>query len=218
MLSIETDIIQTFPINLRTNRDAENPSVIEFIRNHSDISSLLDVGAHHSHANYAPEVRKLVKEYEAIDILSDPSTETIVDKYYIGNANNNIINKKYDCVISVSVFEHAGLSTYTAPHEKEVIKLFETCLNLSTKYLWLSFDVGQPFITPYQHSPITKGIWKKMLILIKQYKVKKRFFYTQGAQAGHPWLEHNNEDMAFKIPYISYIGNQSIGCLEIEKI
>lgn len=216
MLEIEK-VIRTFPVNLRTNRDAENPSVLEFIDKHLDIASLLDVGAHNSWTNYAPEMRNRIHDYEAIDILPDPQTEAIVDKYYIGNANDHKISRTYDCVISVSVFEHCGLSTYTANHEKEVIELFKTCLSLSNKYLWLSFDVGQQFITPGQHSPITRGLWKEMLRLTKEYKVKKRFFYTQGSQAGHPWIEHDKEDVAFKIPYISYIGNQSISVLEIEK-
>jgi hypothetical protein len=41
--------------------------------------------------------------------------------------------------------------------------------------------------------------------------------YTQGAQAGHPWYEHEKRDVAVKIPYIDYIGNQSICVMEIEK-
>lgn len=216
MLEIEK-VIKTFPVNLRTNRDAENPSVIEFVKNHPDITSLLDVGAHHSWANYAPEIRKLVKDYDAIDILPDPQTEAIVDKYYVGNANDKKIQKSYDCVLSVSVFEHCGLSTYTADHDDEVLKLFKTCLLYTKKYAWLSFDVGQKYVTPGQHAPITKGLWDLMLIYAEKYKVKKRFFYTQGSQAGHPWVEHDKEDVAFKIPYISYIGNQSIAVLEIEK-
>lgn len=215
MLKIE-EAINIFPVNLKTNRDCENPSVIKFLKSRP-IESLLDVGAHYSHANYAHQLREMVKEYEAIDILSDPPTEAIVDKYYVGNVNDRQIQRSYDAVISVSVFEHAGLSTYKADHTKEVINLFKTCLLYAKKYVWLSFDVGQEWLTEDQHSPITKDIWDEMLNLSKQYKVKKRFFYTQGSQAGHPWIEHDKEDVAFRIPYIFYVGNQSIGCLEIEK-
>lgn len=217
MLARETDFVKEFPVILRTNRDAENPSVIDFVRNHPDIQSLLDVGAHNSWVNYAPQIREMVKEYDAIDIIPDPKVSAVVDNYYVGNANDRTIVKSYDCVLSVSVFEHCGLSTYTADHEKEVLKLFKTCLLYAKKYVWISCDIGMPYVTPGQHSPITLPLWEKMADMAKEYKVKERFFYTQGSQAGHPWLEHDKKEVAFIIPYISYIGNQSIGVLEIEK-
>lgn len=216
MIKWPEDIIREFPQILHTNRDAENPSLVEFVKSHP-VESILDVGAHYSAHNYAPQLRELIKEYDAIDILPDPETEAIVDKYFVGNANNRLIEKSYDLVTSVSVFEHCGLSTYTADHDSEVLNLFKTCILYSKKYIWLSFDVGQPFVTPGQHSPITKNIWDEMLRLTKDYKVNKRFFYSQGPQGGHPWIEHAKEDVAFKIPYITFIGNQSIACLEIEK-
>lgn len=220
MLKRESDILREFPVVLRTNRDCENPSVIEFVKSHPDIESLIDVGAHNSWANYAPEIRKLVKRYYAVDILDDPETKKIVDSYYIGNANEIHFGQQiYDCVISVSVFEHCGISTYTADHKSEVIKLFETCLMLSKKYVWISCDIGlEDYVTEGQHCPITLPLWNKMLHIAKNHKVTERFFYSQGPQAGHMWLEHAKKEVAFKIPYISYIGNQSIGVLEIEKL
>lgn len=217
MLIWEKDVIREFPVKLRTNRDCENVLVKEFIEAHPDINSLLDVGAHHSHANYAHDIRKLVKDYEVIDIIPDPPTEVIVDKYHIGNFNDKKIQRGFDCVISISVFEHAGISTYTADHDKEVMSLFKNCLLYAKKYVFLTFDVGQPHVTDGQHSPITKHLWDEMLQLAGKYKVKKSFAYTQGSQAGHPWILHNKEDVAFKIPYIFFVGNQSIGILEIDK-
>lgn len=219
MLKLESDFIKSFPVVLRTNRDCENPSVIEFVKRHADIQSLLDVGAHHSWANYAPEIRKLVKQYDGIDILDDPETKKIVDTYYVGNANGIFLApQSYDCVISVSTFEHAGISTYTADHEQEVMKLFETCMILSKKYVWLSFDIGQEYTYPGELSPITHDMFKKMKKIVSNFKVNQRFFYTQGSQAGLPWYEHTKEEVAFKIPYIDFIGNQSIAVLEIEKL
>lgn len=217
MLKLETDFTREFPIILRTNRDAENPTIIEFFQRHPDIVSVLDVGAHNSHVNYASQLRAMVKAYDAIDILPDPQTEAIVDNYYVANFNDKTIQKAYDCVISVSVFEHAGLSTYKADHDTEVLNLFKNCLLYAKKYVWVSFDVGQHWVTEDQHSPITHDVYKKMLEMCKGYKVTKRFFYNQGAQANHPWYEHQKEEVAFKIPYIYYIGNQSIAVLEIEK-
>lgn len=216
MIHWPEDILREFPIIKRTNRDAEIPLLLEYVKEHP-VESLLDVGAHYSIHHYAPQLREMVKKYDAIDIIPDPETEAIVDSYIVGNANEITEVLPWEMVISVSVFEHCGLSTYTADHNTEVINLFKTCLRMASKYVWLSFDVGQPYVTPGQHAPITKDLWNQMLKLSKDYKVTKRFLYSQGPQANHPWIEHNKEDVAFNIPYIDFIGNQSIGVLEIIK-
>src|SRR3990167_9581732 len=106
----QEDFIRTFPIDNRTDRDVEVPLLQEFIERVKP-ESLLDVGAHWSHAYYSKEIRPFIKRYDAIDILDDPETRKIADTYYVGNAITLPL-QSYDVVICVSTLEHAGLSTY----------------------------------------------------------------------------------------------------------
>lgn len=213
-----TDFIRTFPVVDKTDRDCEVPVLTEFIQSIAPVDSLLDVGAYRSHTTYAKKIRPLIKTYYAIDILPDPETEKIVDKYMVGNANDDLwIKESFDVVVSVSVFEHAGVSTYKGDHRKEVADLFSLCLKLSKKYVWISFDCGQPYVYPNELSLITEDLLSEMEEVCKPYKLRERFFHSQGPQAGHPWYEHTKRDVAYKIPYIDYVGNCSITILEIEK-
>lgn len=228
MLKLE-DFTKEFVVNTKTDRDAEIPVLLEFLQKVAPIDSLLDIGAHYSgtpnsYAFYAPEVRKLVKRYDGIDILEDFGTRRIVDNYYMGNAITYIVGefgfaKNYDVVICVSTLEHAGISTYKAKtnYKEERDKLFGRCLELAKKYVWLSFPVGQEYLYPNELAIIDKPTFESWKKLISNFKVTQRFFYTQGAQAGHPWHEHNKEGVALRIPYIDFIGSQSICVWEIAK-
>ncbi|MEK9207242.1 MAG: hypothetical protein AAB922_02090, partial [Patescibacteria group bacterium] len=91
-------------------RDIECPALVGFITTHP-VTTMLDVGAHWSWSYYAPEVRKLVANYDAIDILPDPQTKEIVDKYMVRNVLD-LDNVQYDLVACISTIEHAGISTY----------------------------------------------------------------------------------------------------------
>lgn len=215
-----TDFIRTFPISNRTDRDAEIPLLLEFLKR-IQFESLLDVGAHYSnhkgYSYYAPEVRKLVKRYDGIDILDDLEAKQLLDNYYIGNAVDYPLGR-YDVVICVSTIEHSGISTYKKENPyKERDDLFLKCLDLAKRYMWISFPVGQEYTYPNELSIITDQqltFWEHWT---KDFRVKERFVYTQGSQAGHPWYEHTKREVALRIPYIDYVGNSSICVMEIDK-
>ena len=115
------------------------------------------------------------------------------------------------------MIEHAGVSTYKADYKQEQFDMFKRCLDLSNKYVWISFPIGQEYTYPDELSIITREMFDMWESMVKDHKVTKRFFYTQGAQAKHPWREHTNEYVMFRIPYIDFIGNQTIAVLEIDK-
>ena len=223
MLKLETDFIREFPVSSKTDRDAEAVLLIEYIKElakEKKIESLLDIGAHYSatQTHYANQIRPFVTRYDGIDILDDPVCRQLLDNYYVGNAIGYPYDlKSYDTVICVSTIEHAGVSTYKGDHVMERMKLFEACLSMAKKHLWISFPVGQEYTYPGELSVITDKQLKRWETLTSNFKVKERFFYTQGAQAGHPWREHTKREVAVKIPYIDFIGNQSIGVLEVTK-
>ena len=216
MLKTE-DLIRQFTYGKGTDRDSELVLFLEFLRSHP-VESFLDIGAHYSTYNeYADKVRPQVKRYDGVDIIPDPEATKILDNFYVGNAND-IKLQQYDMVVCISTIEHAGVSTYKAEDiKKEQNRLFETCLNHAKKYMWISFPVGQQYVYPNELSVITEdqlSYWEK---LTKPYKVNQFYLYTQGAQAGHPWNQHRKRETAVKIPYIDFIGNQSICVMEVEK-
>ena len=215
-----TDFIREFKVDGKTDRDAEIPLLLDYVKS-IKFESLLDVGAHYSghigYSGYAKDIRLLTKIYDGIDILNDNITNKILDKFYVGNAIDYPL-QKYDVVLCVSTIEHSGISTYKKedPYE-ERNKLFKRCLELAKKYVWISFPVGLEYTYPNELSIIPERQLIEWENLTKDYKVRERFAYTQGAQAGLPHYEHTKRDVAIKIPYIDYVGNSSIAVLEIDK-
>lgn len=211
------DFIREFPVVHYNDRDGEAVLLTEFLKARGPFKSLLDIGSHHSAAYYAKTIRGLTERYDAIDILHDSEVEAICDNYYQGNVNKTEFDIKYEAVICVSVIEHAGSSTYKADPHTEQMAMFKRCLELSSKYVWISFPVGQPYVYPNELSVISENqlsAWEK---LVGDFKLNQTFLYSQGPQAGHAWHQHQKRDVAVKIPYIDFIGNQNICIMEIEK-
>ena len=223
MLKTE-DFIRSIPINTKTDRDVDVFTLMEWIQKVAQnyggkIPSLLDVGAHWSHAYYASKIRPYIQRYDAIDILEDQNTADIVDNYYVGNAINYAYPQKYDVVICVSTIEHAGVSTYKGEPAQEQHLLFRECFKQANKYVFLSFPIGQKYLYEGELSVIHKEIfdnWTNFITALGA-KYKTRFFYNQSVTEGYPWREHAKEDVALAIPYLDMLGTQSIGILEIEK-
>ena len=224
MIKVPEDILREFPIQLGVDRDCEVPILLEFLHKIAPIESLLDIGAHTSCVpeKYGQEIRKLVRRYDGIDVLPPTETESILNHYMVGNALDIYLPASgipnYEVVICVSSIEHSGVSTYkVADIQAEQTKLFKKCLELAEKYVWISFPVGQEYVYPNELSIITEKQLKEWETLVSDFKVKERFFYNQGPQARHPWYEYSKREVAVRIPYIDYIGNQSIAVLEIDK-
>ena len=219
MLRIE-DFIREFPVVHKTDRDCEAPLVVEFLSQRQwHGGSLLDIGAHYSGETYAPMIRCYPKRYDGIDIQpADSATAAVLDHFYVGNANTFQFDlPQYDAVICVSTIEHSGVSTYQGDPVDERMRLFHRCLDLARKHLWISFPVGQPYLVPGQLSIVTEEqltVWEGWC---KPHRCNTRLFYSQGPQAGHPWREHRRRDIAVRVPYMDFIGNQSIAVLEVDK-
>jgi len=212
--------IKEYPVVHGTDRDCEVPTLLEFIRAHTPVASLLDVGAHYTNVHYAKELRTMVKVYHGVDINDDPNTRLIVDQFFIGNACNIAFSMKYDMVTCVSTIEHAGISTYKADYRSERMRLFARLLELSNRWVWISFPVGTECFCPDQFANITESDLTEFETLCKTrgYGYRERFFYTEGAQMRHPWHEHANRKEAVSVPHVVSLGAQSICAMEIEKI
>jgi hypothetical protein len=212
------DFLRVFPVNLKTDRDCETPMVTEWVKKYSPFGSLLDIGAHWSGHHYAREIRNHVGQYDGIDIQPpDDLTRSILNGYFVGNVNDYHFDHLYDAVICVSTIEHAGVSTYKGDFLKERLKLFERALSITRKHFWISFPVGQPYVFEGEFAIVTEDHVAAFEQIAKGCTIKKRFFYSQGPQAGHPWYQHAKKAVAFKVPYMEFIGNQSIAVMEVTK-
>ncbi len=220
MLKTE-DFIREFPVVHKTDRDCEAPLVVEFISARCPLESLLDIGAHYSGETYGTDIRHLqgLKRHDGIDIQpADSATAALLDNYFVGNATTFQFDlPQYDAVICVSTIEHSGVSTYKGNYLEERNKLFKRCLELARKHLWISFPIGQEYVVPDQLAVITDEQLVFWETCCSRFNCKKRFFYSQGPQAGHPWREHTKRDVAVRVPYMDFIGNQSIAVMEVDK-
>jgi len=208
----------------RNERDIEIPALTGSIRDHlNDINSFIDIGAHWSHAFYAPGVKNILvnRVYDAVDILSDDLTSKIVDHYFIGNVcEPGFQLESYDYVACVSVIEHCGLTTYKENnYRNEQYKLFDKLTSLAKKYLFLSFPFGLDDIYPGQLANITNTqLYAFEYMAAKQglHLANSQFYFNEFAPGGEPWYLISREEAATK-PMIKEKGTQCIGIVEFTK-
>lgn len=160
-------------------RDVEIPAMLNFVAKHEP-KSLLDVGAHQSHALYARDLRGLVEVYHGVDVQRDDETAAILDRYVTGNVLTLDLRKKYDMIVSLSSIEHCGISTYKAKsYRQERDKVFKKILRLSRRHVWLSFPVGPAYLMEGQYATIddkTLAAWEKTLTTLKFKDVSLTFY------------------------------------------
>lgn len=211
--------INTIDYTYWNERDIEIPFLVDFIKNHPDIVSALDVGAHWSWSYYAPQVRKLVKTYDAVDILPDEQTARIVDSYTVGNVLD-MKDVSYDLVFCISSLEHAGISTYHVDdYKEEQRKVFAKLFDLSKKYVYCSFPFGKEALHKGEFSNITehqlKYFYNKVKDTIREWSI--RFYFSEFPQGRKRYKEiglHEAKD----VEYVKELGNRCICFLEAEKI
>ena len=206
--------LRAMPIVDKTERDAEAVCMLEFVKE-KEPKNLLDVGCASTGLSYLQDLRKLLIYYAGVDRVMDDEVKGVVDDYILGNVNE-ISLPKYEMVTCVSVIEHAGLS-YEGNPQDERKKMFQKCLDLAEKYLWISFPVGQGYRYLNDFEIITDNELKVYEKMCEPYKLKERFYFSQGCSYGHNWLEHDMRRLAVRIPFLEYVGNQSLCIMEVEK-
>ena len=184
-------------------RDLEVGELLKFIKKYKPESGL-DVGAHWTWNSYAPDVRKLLKKYDGVDIAKDDLTERIVDLYYRGNITE-INPQHYDLVFSISSIEHAGISTYKkADYTQERLKVFTTMYELANKYLFITCPFGEPMLIEGQYANITVHDLLKWQNAINGGSILDcEFYYTKGQNM--PFLKCSPQEAA-KVKFDETIG------------
>lgn len=200
------------------NRDIEIPMLMTFLNDFGyGIYTLLDVGAHDSHASYAPMVAEFMKErpaYHAIDILPDPITSQIVDQWYGGNFLE-FKHEPYDCVISVSAIEHAGITTYKAIPTGERLKIVEKMFMLSKHFVFLTFPFGLPGGSPGQYENIGPQELQLYELAAEGHgfvPLFQEFFFNPFPQEKREWMSVTRAECA-AVPFDPRIDQQTVACL-----
>ena len=202
-------------MKFNNERDIEIPAILEFINSYP-VNTLLDVGAHWSHAFYAPEVRKLVKNYDALDILPDPLTAKIVNKYW----QKNVLDfnaGKYDMVISISSIEHAGITTYQVEDYKtEQLAVFCKILDLAKKYVLLTFPYGKEALHEGQFANITKEQLDKFIDrTLNTEKIFMDFYFSESPVIDKIPYRKVDKEFADNVEYLREQGTRCFCILHI---
>lgn len=201
------------------NRDIEIPIVLQFLNDFGyGIYTLLDVGAHDSHASYAPMVAEFMKDrpaYHAIDILPDPITSQMVDQWFGGNFIE-FDHEPYDCVISISAIEHAGITTYKdASPFAQRLKIIDNIFALSKKFVFITFPFGLPALSHEQYENITDDelqLFEKAAQVYDFVPLFKEFFFNPFPQEKRKWISVTRAECA-AVPYDPRIDQQTVACV-----
>lgn len=197
-----------FPIRHKNAHDVEDVLLCDFLREHNDeIKSVLDVGAHYSHATYAPEVRSLIAgKYHAVDILPDEKTAAIVDHYYGCNLLERqvhglsgyeyTVSLSYDCVFSISALEHCGMTSYKRDNPREErLRVIRRINELSNQFIFLTFPFGKFAHVPGQYENITNDELHDWMDVLG-HKCWTQFFFSESPQGGKPWKRISSRECA----------------------
>lgn len=219
MLTI-ADGIQFQP-RYRNERDVEHPLVVEFLKAAvRSQTSLVDVGAHYSHATYAPDVRATIGpkcKYTGCDLIPDETTAKIVDQYIVKNALD--LNTKYDTVLCISTIEHCGIDlANTIPVEQSQLQMVKKLAYMAKKRMFLTFPYGHHGIFEGHYANITRDTLDRMIEKIRgsEFETSAHFFSNEGPSQGHPWIKVTQE-VADKIELDPSKGVQCVCILMAEK-
>jgi hypothetical protein len=208
-----TDLSQ-LPLKHRNGHDIEDWALLNFLTKHKDsIRSVLDVGAHFSHNHYARQVREIIQgPYHAIDILDDPITAGIVDKYYASNFLETAL-PRFSCVFSISAIEHTGISSYKAdlPDLERGYMMVALC-ERSERLVFLTFPFGLYEHVPDQYDNIDDDeleAWEWIATDFGFKELQQNFYFNEFPQGGKPWKELSRDECA-KIPRDPKIDQQTV--------
>ena len=196
-------------------RDLEHPALIDFIKSHPDIKTALDVGAHYSWYEYAQEVKTLIPNYDGVDILPDPKTEAIIDKYWQKNVLD--MDGKYDLVFCISSIEHSGISTYKSDNYRaERMRVFQKIVDLSKKYIFITFPFGQEALHEGEFANVTKEDLTNFINMVHPGKYETHFYFSESPFVDKiPYTEVDLE-FASNVEYKRELGTRCVCFLSIE--
>lgn len=202
-------------MSYESERDIEIPRLIDFLDRHSGkIETILDVGC--SGSKYLNELNKYAKVVDGVDVHFRADTAELLNNYFVGNAIDYPLGK-YDLVLCISTLEHAGVSPYKVDdYEKEQFNLFRKIVDISIKFLFVTFPYGMPALPVDNLANISKKRLDVFLALLGDAQCQLRFYFNENVYDDQGWKEID-QDIADKVPYLPEKGVRCICILEAEK-
>lgn len=192
-------------------RDIEHPAIIDFVKSHKDIETMLDVGAAYSYFTYANELRELLGIYDGIDILPDEKTAAILDNYFVGDVKD-MTGGSYDLVACISTIEHSGISSYKSKDfVKERMQVFKKIVLLSKKYVFITFPYGLASFEDNEFANVTPGHLADFTKMCKS--VKTTFYFSEAPQQQIPFRKVEKV-FADEVMYIKELGTRCVCIME----
>jgi hypothetical protein len=123
-------------------------------------------------------------------------------------------HEDYDCVISISAIEHAGITTYKAIPMGERLKIVEKMFTLSKRFVFLTFPFGQPGGSDqYQNiGPEELRLYDVAAEGHGFVPVFQEFFFNPFPQEKREWMSVTRAECA-SVPYDPRIDQQTVACL-----
>jgi hypothetical protein len=217
--------LSAIELKKKNAHDVEDVALCDFLRMFSSrfdkSSSMLDVGAHHSHAHYARQAKAIFPgRYEGIDVLEDPDTALLLDEYHVGNFRR-ILLPGYDLVFSISALEHCGISTYKAPnYREERYFIARQMFCRATQFVFLTFPFGLGGLVENQYANITGADLYEFNRLADSLDFRclaLDFYYNDHPQQGKPWKAISREEAA-QVPLDPAIEQQTVAVCSWMKI
>jgi hypothetical protein len=197
--------------NYRNSRDVEIPLLLEFVRSKPDIKSGLDVGC--ADSLYIWDLRAFLSLYDGVDLRADDRVAKALDNYFTGDVCYLHLDP-HDLVLAISAVEH-----YRVKQKPVAFPLFSQCrmvkkmARLARKYLFFSVPYGEPVFVPGEFMGYSKNRLGQLLFGIKDFDLKKRFFFCPNPPAGDAWSEIGQSE-ADKVGYSPELGVQCVCIVE----
>ncbi len=185
-----------FPMRFGNERDAEVPLFLEFLERVKP-TSLLDVGAHYTHAYYAKEAKAIMGPwpYRGIDLAMDLETAKVLDQYIVGDFMREDRRESADAVSCISTLEHFGAplpQSYirSARQYSGAVRIFET----ARRAAFLTFPFGLPGWIPDHYSNITDALLWDICETgtALGFSMRSSFYASETPQSGG-WAEVSHE-------------------------
>jgi len=176
-----------FKIEYQNERDVEIPLLINFIKSHKDILSVLDVGC--ARAFYLEYLKGLVDKLDGIDFEEDENAVCFLDHFFQGDFMGGNF-EKYDLVSSVSVIEHYGVKQIPVEnYQDKQVELVKKIGRTSLKYIFLSFPYGQLTVAPGKFSIVDDVLLSMFGDVLDEFKPIPEFYFNNNPQAGKEWYQ-----------------------------
>jgi len=203
-----------FKTGFGNERDIEVPVLLEYIKQHLDINSALDVGC--ADNVYSSTVKRMVEQLDGIDLKDDYTGKRHYSRYIVGDVLKEKLDK-YDLVFSISAIEHYGVKQNPVDNPlKSQIKMVRKIAKLAKKYVFLTFPYGQKCQVSEEFRMVDNGTLLCFLAQLYGFKKEIKFYSTDVPTPEVAWIELTQHE-ANQVKYEPSLGVQCVAMIRAER-